>query len=179
MSRYRIRIVNVPDRAEQLRKAMRVRGDLIEHAEVWLDPDRPLQGVHRDAEGHSYFEFAARTREAVDRVLARDGYSTFAELLETGEPLGEPCQNCGNVAGPILPPKCPNCSFEDISPCPICDRWNSRQLYERISGNLYYCPTRSPDGSRHRVRLAYNEPMFNLDGTFKQPLVLVKEAARR
>lgn len=179
MPRYRIRIVNVPDRTEQLRRAIRLRGDLIEHAQVWLDTDHPLQGVHRDFEGRPYFEFAADHREAINQVLSRDGYSAFTELTVTEEPLGEPCQSCGNIAGPISPPQCPNCGFVDIGKCPICGEWNSRQRYEHISGNLYYCPTRSPDGARHRVRLVYNEPMFNLDGTFKQPLVLVKEADRR
>jgi hypothetical protein len=179
MPRYRIRIVDVPDRTDQLRQAIRLRGDLIEHAEVWLDPDHPLQGVHRDLEGYPYFEFAAENRESIERVLSRNGYSAYAELTEPKDPLGEPCQNCGNVAGPTSPPQCPNCGFVDISSCPICGERNSRQEYEQISGSLYYCPTRSPDGARHRVRLVYNEPMFNLDGTFHQPLILVKEAARR
>lgn len=179
MPRYRIRIVNVSDRADQLRRARRVWQELIEHAEVWLDPDHPLQGVHRDPAGHSYFEFAAENREAISGVLVRDGYSAYTELTETQDPLGEPCQKCGNVAGPTSPPQCPNCGFVDIGRCPICGEWNSRQQYEHILGNLFYCPTRSDDGTRHRVRLVYNEPLINLDGSFKQPLILVKEAARR
>jgi hypothetical protein len=179
MPRYRIRIVNVPDRTDQLRRATRVWQDLIEHDQVWLDPDHPLQGVHCDTEGHSYFEFAAESREAISGVLVRDGYSAYTELTETEDPLGQPCQDCGNVAGPILPPQCPNCGFVDIGRCPICNEWNSRRRYDHISGSLYYCPTRSEDGARHRVRLVYNEPLINLDGSFKQPLILVKEAARR
>ncbi len=131
MHRYRIRIVNVPDRADQLRRATRLRGDLIDHAEVWLDPDHPLQGIHRDLEGHSYFEFAAENRKAIDRVLAGDGYSAYAELTEPKDPLGEPCQNCGNVAGPILPPQCPNCGFVDISCCPVAVH-TPNNLYSRF-----------------------------------------------
>jgi hypothetical protein len=178
MSRYRIRIVNVADRAEELAYANRVREALIERAEVWLDPDHPLQGVHRDTEGHAYFEFAAENRATLSNVLYRNGQEDRTELTETNEPLGKPCQNCGNIAGPVQPPECPNCGFLEIGRCPVCGELNSLQNYERISGNLYYCPTRR-NGTRHRVRLVFNEPMLRLDGNFNQPLVLVMDAVRR
>ena len=102
MPRYRIRIVNVPDRTDQLRRAIRVWQDLIEHDQVWLDPDHPLQGVHRDPEGHSYFEFAAESREAISGVLARDGYSAYTELTETGDPLGRALSGLRERRGPDL-----------------------------------------------------------------------------
>jgi hypothetical protein len=178
MPRFHIKIVGVEDRIEQLRLANEVREDLIEHAEVWTDPEHPLQGVHRDAEGCPYFEFAADDHETIREVLNRRRHDAHIRLTETDEPLGEPCQDCGNIAGPILLPECPNCGFHDIERCPICNELYSRQDYEKISGNLFYCPTRQ-NGSRHRVRLIFNEPMFRSDGRFNQPLLLVKDAVRR
>ena len=77
MPRYQIQIVNVPDRTEQLRRANRVRDDLIEHAQVWVDPEYPLQGVHRDREGRAYFEFAAENRETISDVLNRSSRPFF------------------------------------------------------------------------------------------------------
>jgi hypothetical protein len=175
MPRFRVTIVNPAESTDQLRDATRLREDLIDRAQVWVDPKFPLQGIHRNAEKRPYFEFAATNRQVISTVLdrARDGEQAW--LTEVDEPLGEPCQDCGNIAGPILPPECPNCGFLDISPCPVCGERSSRQHYEKIGGNLYYCPTRQ-DGLRHRVRLIFNEPMLRSDGRFNQPLVLVKEA---
>ena len=51
MPRLRITIVNEPDQTQQIRLATRVRDDLIEQAPAWLDPERPLQGVHWNPEG--------------------------------------------------------------------------------------------------------------------------------
>jgi len=99
-------------------------------------------------------------------------------LTETEDPLAEACRDCGNIAGPVQPPVCPNCGFRDIGPCPVCGVLNSRQDHEDVRGSLFYCPTRN-NGSRHQVRLMFDEPMFRLDGRFNQPLVLVKDADRR
>ena len=178
MPRYRIKIINVEDRTEQLRRANRVREDLIEHADIWADPEHTLHGVHRDAQGCPYFEFAAENREAISEVLNRRHHDAYTQLSETDEPLGEPCQECGNIAGRVLLPECPNCGFHDIERCPVCGQLSSRQDYEKISGNFFYCPTRQ-NGLRHRVRLIFNEPMIRSDGRFNQPLVLVKDAVRR
>src|SRR5262249_22714974 len=118
MARFRIRIVNVGDRAEQLRRAYQVREDLIEHARVWVDPEHPLEGVHRDTDGHAYLEFAAENRATISDVLNRKHHSDYTVLTATEDPLGEPCQDCGNIAGPAQPPVCPNCGFLDIGRCP-------------------------------------------------------------
>ena len=151
---------------------------MIEHAQVWVDPEYPLQGVHRDREGRAYFEFAAENRETISDVLNRGGHDAYTRLRETDDHLGDRCQDCGNIAGPIQPPECPNCGFVDIEKCPVCHQWHSRQQYERIGrGNLFYCPTR--DGHRHRVRLSFNEPMFLPNGRFNQPLVIVQDAVQR
>ena len=178
MPRIRITVVNEKDRTQQLRLASRVRGDLLACAPVYVDPDRPLQGIHRDAENRSYLEFATDDPEKVKAVLHEHGHDPYVRLEETNDPLGEPCQNCGNVAGRLSPPECPNCGLQDISPCPICGQLNSRQDYETVSGKLFVCP-HPVDGARHQVRLIFNEPMFRPDGRFNEPLVLVREATRR
>jgi len=176
MSRYRVTISGGPEGIGQLRCATELRDELIDRGQVWVDPEFPLQGIHRNSEGMPYFEFTTTNREAISDVLNRAENGEHARLTETDEPLGEPCQDCGNIAGSVLPPVCPNCGFLDISPCPVCGENHARQNYEKISGNLFYCPTRR-GGVRHRVRLIFNEPMFRPDGRFNQPLVLVKEAA--
>jgi hypothetical protein len=178
MRRYRIRIVNVADRAEQLQRAYRVREDLIGQASVWLDSEQPLQGVHHDLTGQAYLELAAENREIISDVLTRNAHAAYTELTETEEPLGEACQACGNIAGPVQPPVCPNCGFRDIGPCPVCGVLHSRQDYEEVRDNVFFCPTRN-NGTRHRVRLMFNDPLILPDGRYNQPLVLVKDAVRR
>ena len=142
MPRFRIKIVNVDDRGEQLRLGYKVREDLIEQGRTWLDPEWPLEGVHRDTEGRAYLELAAESREAIDGVLNRNCHGAYTALSETADPLGDGCQRCDNIAGPVQPPVCPNCGFRDIGPCTVCGKLNSRELYTEISGNQFYCPTR-------------------------------------
>ena len=178
MHRYRIKIVNVSDRTEQVRLAYRLRDELISTAQVWVDADFALEGVHRDSNGLAYVEFAATSREVIGEVLDSGGYSGYTELSETDEPLGDACRECGNIAGSVQPPKCPNCGFSDIGACPVCGVLHARHEYEEAGTNLFYCPTRS-NGTRHRVRLMFNDPLFRPDGTFNQPLVLVRDAIGR
>ncbi len=175
MTRFRITVLDPPDRAEQIRRASRIRRDLIEQVKVRIDPIYPLQGIHRNNEGRAYLEFVTDDLDEVRHVLRSAGHERYAELNESNEPLGEACTNCGNIAGAILPAICPNCDFHDVSRCPICGELNPRTAYERIRGTLYLCPTKQ-EGIRHRVRLVFNEPMFNPDGSNRQPLVLVLEA---
>jgi hypothetical protein len=54
MPRIRTTIINTDDRKEQLRRAFRVRQDMIENLAVFLDPEYPLQGVHRDDRQRAY-----------------------------------------------------------------------------------------------------------------------------
>lgn len=178
MPRFRIRIVNVADRIEQVQCAIRVREDLIRQAPVWLDPEHPLEGVHRDLTGRAYLELAADNREIISAVLTRNAHAAYTELTETEESIGEPCQDCGNIAGPVQPPVCPNCEFRDIGPCPVCGVLHSRQEYEEVRGDVCICPTRN-NGTRHRVRLMFNDPLILPDGRYNQPLVLVKDTVRR
>jgi hypothetical protein len=175
MPRFRITITDAADRAEQLRRAARVRHDLIEQAKVRVDSTYPLIGIHRDEQERAYLEMATDDLDQVREVLRQFGHDPYVQMTEPREPLGEACANCGNIAGPVLPAICPNCGFHDIARCPICGELNPRSNYEKLSGNLFRCPV-ARDGVRHRVRFAYNEPVFEADGTYRQPLVLVQEA---
>ena len=95
MARFRIQIVNVDDSAEQLRLGYKVREDLIEQGRTWLDPEWPLEGVHRDTKGRAYLELAAESREAIDGVLNRNCHGSYTALSETADPLGDARKRCG------------------------------------------------------------------------------------
>jgi len=169
--RMRITVRPTGDRTGDLRVAANVRRDLWAHSPVETDPDNPLQGTHRDDHERAYFEFSTGHPDEVRRVLADHDYAGRVELQVVREPVGQPCQNCGNVVGAVLPTVCPNCHFRDISACPFCHHEVPRQNYTRISGTLFRCPH-----CRNQVRLRFNEPMFLGDGTYNQPLVVVEQA---
>ncbi len=175
MPRIRTTIINTDDRKEQFRRAFRVRQDLIDHLKVSLDSEYPLQGVHRDGQKRAYFEVAAAQVDAIRSRLDDRGHDGYTEVSVPNLPNGEPCVNCGNIAGPKLLPVCPNCDFQDIAPCPICGAEVAREDYRKIAGSLFECPDPKGKGS-HRVRLAFNDPLFNADGTYRQPLVVVYPA---
>jgi DNA-directed RNA polymerase subunit RPC12/RpoP len=157
--------------AEDLGVAEDVRRALWAKAPVKVDSQYPLHGIHRDEQKRAYFEFATDAAEEVCRVLREHLFSDRFELTETNEPLGEACQNCGNIAGPVLPTVCPNCSFRDISPCPSCGREIPRQKYISLGEGRYRCPNCGT-----LVRMRFSEPMFGPDGDYNQPLVVVEEA---
>jgi hypothetical protein len=167
--RLRITVKPTGNRTDELRVAAAVRRDLWAHSPVEVDPDNPLHGTHRDRDRRAYFEFSTRFRGEVDRVLREYHHAERVLVTESREVVGQACQNCGNVAGPVLPTVCPNCEFRDISPCPSCGHEVSRQLYTRISGDLFRCPD-----CRSQVRFRFNDPMFLSDGTYNQPLVVVE-----
>ena len=169
--RLRITVKPTGDRTKDLRVAANVRRDLWAHSPVEVDPDNPLHGTHRDEQERAYFEFSTRYPDEVNRVLREYGYTDGLDLQEVSEPVGQACQNCGNVVGATLPTVCPNCHFRDVSACPVCHHEVPRQNYSRMGGDLFRCPR-----CRNRVRLRFNEPMFLSDGTYNQPLVLVEQA---
>jgi hypothetical protein len=138
---------------------------------VEVDPDNPLHGTHRDAQERAYFEFSTQYPDEVKRVLKENGHAGGVEVREVHEPVGQACQNCGNVVGAVLPTVCPNCHFRDISACPVCHEEIPRQTYTRIGGELFRCLS-----CHSRVRLRFNEPMFVDDGAYNQPLVMVEQA---
>jgi hypothetical protein len=136
------------DRVGELRTVEDLRQDLRARIEVESDPEHPLYGIHRDGSGRAYFEFATKSPAEVREVVKQERYNHDVELTETPPLPGEECENCGNVAGPLLPTVCPNCHFRDISACPICTHEVSRELYIRISGDVFRCPH-----CKNRVRL--------------------------
>lgn len=169
--RIRITILPTGDRINDLRVAGGIRRALSEHAPVEVAPDNPLHGTHRDEQERAYFEFSTRDPDTINRVLRESGYNGQVEVCEARDALGQPCQNCGNVAGTFLPTICPNCHFRDVSPCPFCHTEVPRESYTRISGDVFRCPR-----CRNQVRMRFNEPMFLDDGVYNQPLVVVEQA---
>ncbi len=171
--RIRISVMPTGDRTNDLRVAAKIRRDLWAHAPVEIDPDNPLHGAHRDEQERVYFEFSTCYPEDVSRVLRENGHDDRVEVQEVREPIGQACQNCGNIVGPVLPTVCPNCYFRDISACPVCHDEVPRQSYMRIDGDLFRCPH-----CRGRVRLRFNEPMFVDEGAYNQPLIVVDQAEK-
>lgn len=169
--RFRITVKNTNDRANDLRIAADVRRSIWAHSPVEVDPDNPLHGTHRDERGRAYFEFSTDLPEEVRRVLTTNHHIDQVDISESQEIASEACQNCGNIAGAILPAVCPNCKFRDISPCPTCEHDVPRQSYIRQTGNLFVCPQ-----CHGRVRMRFNEPMFLEDGRYNEPLVIVEAA---
>jgi len=147
-----------------------VRRDLWAHSPVEIDPDSPAHGTHRDAERNAYFEFATDRFEEVGRVLQEYGHSdrTTVTIIQDGS--GAECVNCGNIS-PELVTKCPTCDFRDIDPCPYCNNEVPRLAYLPVSGDLFTCPM-----CHRRVRLQFNDPLFDADGHYNQPLVRVVPA---
>ncbi|MBL8795365.1 MAG: hypothetical protein JNM56_15785 [Planctomycetia bacterium] len=170
--RMRATVRTTGDRAAELRTAADFRRDLWAHSPVEVDPDHPLHGTHRSEDGRAYFEFVTAFPEQARRVMDDFNYGNAIELSEAPALPGEECLNCGNVAGPIRPAVCPNCGFQDVSPCPICRQAVPRQAYIGLAGERYRCPH-----CQSRVRLRFNSPMFVANGDYNQPLVIVEEAA--
>ena len=171
MPHYRLTITPIGDPAAELRTAMAVRHDLYAAAPITLPPDRPTAATFRDAQGRAYFEFATDRPSEVERVLAERHHAGRVALAASDELPGPACENCGNVAGAVLPTVCPNCAFRDISPCPHCGTEVPRQQYVRDVADIYRCPA-----CDHRVRFSFNRPMFDREGNYREPLVVVRDA---
>ena len=173
MPRIRLTIRHNPgDPTDDLRYAARVRRDLWAHSPVEIDPDRRVNGTHRDQDRNAYFEFATEFPDEVNRVLRDYGHTDRVVFATVQESQGEACQNCGNVAGPILPTVCPNCHHRDIGACPNC-RWEvPRQEYEKIVGDLFRCPR----CCGQLVRLGIIPDVWRSDGTLNEPVVVTEDA---
>lgn len=66
MYRIRITFVKNPDNpSEDLRHAARVRRDLWAHSPLEIDPDSPIHGTHRDADGSAYFHCLGSPRTGI------------------------------------------------------------------------------------------------------------------
>jgi hypothetical protein len=171
MLRVRVTIKHNPaDPADDLRSAALIRRDLWAHSPVEIDPDSPRHGTHRDEHKNAFFEFATERLEEVERVLKEFGYTNRAEATVVKEDGGMECVNCGNIT-PKLTTVCPNCEFRDIAACPHCNHEIPRTEYTPISGDLFKCPM-----CHKKVRLNFQDPLFDGDGYYRQPLVLVTPA---
>lgn len=171
MQRIRVIVRHDPnDPTDDLRWASRVRRDLWAHSPVEIDPDSPVHGTHRDENRNAWFEFATDHLAEVRRVLRDYGYEERVSLTATEDMNGPECVNCGNIS-PESVTVCTNCGFRDIDPCPICEREIARLAYLTVEGDLFQCPS-----CRHRVRFRFQDPMFDGEGHYLQPLVEVRAA---
>lgn len=169
----RIRIIlnyNAEDPADNLRWAARLRRDLWAHSPVEIDPDSSAHGTHRDADRNAYFEFATDRLPEVERVVREYGYADHARVEVVQDEAGTECVNCGNIS-PELVTECPTCSFRDIEPCPYCNNEVARLAYTPEGGDLFKCPM-----CHRRVRFRFNDPVFDSNGHYNQPLVRVSPA---
>src|SRR5438067_6701065 len=105
--RYRITIKKSGNRSADMQMSADLRRLLWPLPIVSLDADYPLEGAHRDEGGQVYIEFATEQPDEIRRVLSESGFLDRVELTESREPLGDPCMNCGNIAGPVRPSVCP------------------------------------------------------------------------
>lgn len=171
MRRVRVTIKHNPDDpADDLRCAARVRRSLWAHSAVEIDPDSPNHATRRDDEKNAYFEFATDRFPEVVRVLQEQGFMKRAEATIVKEEYGTECVRCGQIT-PKLTTVCPNCGFRDVEPCPHCNHEVPRTEYTPILGNLFTCPV-----CGKKVRLNFQDPLFDVEGTYQQPLVLVTSA---
>ena len=171
MLRVRMTVKHNPDDpADDLRWAARIRRDLWAHSPVEIDPDSRRHGTHRDEQRNAFFEFATDRLQEVERVLKEYGYANRATATVVKEDGGMECVNCGNIT-PTLTTTCPNCRFRDIEACPHCNNEVPRTEYIPVSGDLFTCPV-----CHKRVRLNLQDPLFDGEGHYKQPLVLVTSA---
>ncbi len=168
MQRVRVTVQHNPsDPTDDLRCAARARRDLWAHSPVEIDPDSPRHGTHRDEEKNAFFEFATDRFGEVQRVLKEYGYAGRAEAFVVQDAKGIECVKCGYIT-PKLVTVCPTCEFRDIACCPYCNSEIPRLEYMPISGDLFKCPT-----CHKQVRLQFQDPMFDANDNYKQPLVLV------
>jgi hypothetical protein len=174
MHRIRITALPNPDTSEELRRLAILRRDLYGHSPVEIDPDNPAHRTQRDVQQRAYFGFSTDFAGEVRRVLRDYGHEQHVLMEEVPGPAGEPCLNCGYVAGPVTPSVCPNCHFRDISPCPECHQEVARQEYKSIAGDLFRCPR-----CNTHVLLRFNDPLIRAEGVYKQPVVVVELAAQQ
>ena len=161
---------NPADPVDDLRWAARIRRDLWAHSPVVVDPDSPVHGTHRDTSRNAYFELVTDRLSEVHRVLNEYGYSDRVTLEVGVDAAGTQCVDCGNISTELFT-VCPTCKTRDIDPCPYCNQEIPRLAYISVAGELFKCPA-----CHHRVRLRFNEPMFDGKGHYNQPLVCVSPA---
>lgn len=167
MKNLRIRLRSQA-KADALRTAARFEATLT-HADGVMS--RTKAGQHTAENGQLFF-YVTVEDDAVQTVgdEARNIGGTVEELEAV--PQVDECLNCGNVADEPLA-ICPNCHFCEISPCPRCGTNIARVAYRTVEGDLFSCPKCDA-----HVRLTYVEPLWDDDGRYNQPVVVVTEARR-
>ncbi len=174
MVRIRITALPKPDPSEELRRLAMLRRDLYVRSPVEIDPDNPAHRTQRDQQHRAYFDFSTDFVGEVQRVLRDYGHEQHVIMEEIAGPAGQPCLNCGHIAGPVTPSVCPNCHFREIAPCPQCHQEVARQEYIPVAGDLFRCPR-----CKTHVRLRFNDPLIHADGIYNQPVVAVDVAAQQ
>jgi hypothetical protein len=168
MQRVRVTVRHNPDDpSDDLRCAARIRRDLWTHSPAEIDPDSPRHGTHRDAQSNAFFEFATDRFRDVQRVLNEYGYAERTEATVVQDENGTECVNCGNIT-PEFVAECPACHFREIENCPHCNHDVARLAYIPKVGDLFQCPN-----CQRRVRLQFQDPLFDGNGDYKQPLIRV------
>jgi hypothetical protein len=155
---------NADERRKALVASRRVRNALPETVEV-------IQGENVLVGGGIYLEVHGE-RSSIDVACASvNTHGVNVEIAESSAGnLADECINCGNI--PDKPfSECPACGFTEISACPFCSAEVPRQMYEAVRGNLCKCPNCGT-----RVRLRYADPLYDNDGYYVQPVVVVEEA---
>lgn len=163
----RITLPYSPEKTDSLRSAYALSAR--------LQDDQRLVGLTRPGEHTD-----TRNRLFFYADLTDDGESLVEELRNGGNeveriavrPQVDECINCGNVAETPTA-VCPNCDFREIAACPHCNVSVPRQRYVDIAEHLFTCPRCGT-----RVRLEYNEPVWDEHGYYRQPVILVLEATR-
>ena len=102
-------------------------------------------------------------RAVLGSIVGDNATYESAELSALDE-----CANCGNVAD-APSAVCPNCDYREIAKCPNCGSDVARQEYTDLPGDLCDCPK-----CGQHLRMRFNEPLWNQDGTLNQPAVVLE-----
>jgi len=167
MARYRIVMPETAQRMEALLAARRFHDRLMAAGAGW-PLGAAVQGEHVRADGRFYFEV-----DFDDEDRLREEARGVGAAVEPGvhAPHPDPCLNCGNVSE-VSTTVCPSCSFREIDRCPHCDTEVPRLRYAEVAQRVFQCPS-----CQHLVRMAYNEPLWDDEGHYTQPVVLVVRVA--
>lgn len=172
MPDFQVLIPAQGDRKRTLRAALRARLHLQERLGAAIG-ETSLRGVHWLEPDRAYFEFRGISRDIFENALqdlrVENAAITGIVVSTATENKGDPCLNCGNIAGGTTPPICPSCNFQEISQCPYCSQLSSRNAYTNAEGKLLRCPN-----CRRRVRMRFNDPLFTSKGDYRPPVVVVE-----
>lgn len=166
MAWVRVALDQQVEATEALRRIARLRTGLWQRG-FRVDPE---MGAHRSEDGQLYFELEAVDHDGLTRAAQDVDPAALVTVLN--EQLdSEECLNCGNLPGGLQPAVCPNCNFREISACPHCRAETPRGAYNRHAGDLFRCPA-----CGGFVRLEFVDPLWEDDGHYRQPVVVVVAA---